>query len=359
MEAGLKSRCDIDLSFPLHGDNNPAAHLRAVADFMEAEGYGPEAYLAGPSVVDLEAQVAELLGKQDAMWCATGTLAQGVAARIHAEATGRKDILLHPTSHLELHEHHGYRHAHGLEARLYGDWHETLTADDLEPAACAFVELGQRHNGGALPDWEVLVAIKARARELGVKLHMDGARLWAARTFYDGRSLAEIADGFDTVYVSFYKDIGASGGAVLAGDAEVVEQARIWRGRLGGNLVSAWPMVPDALRLLDTRLAQMPDFVARARAIAAAVDDMDGLTVTPNPPHTNQMHVRLPCDRATAERARDAAAEATGVWLGNRFWHFEHDPVPALELTVGERALEAPLQSIVDALEVLGREASR
>ena len=363
-DPGLKARCDVDLSFPLHGDNSPAAHLRAVADFMEAEGLGPEAYLTGPSVQRLEEKCAALLGKPAAMWCPTGTLAQGIAARLHAEASGRSRILLHPTSHLELHESQGYAHAHGLEAGLIGEWSRPLEAADIEAghaqagAACAFIELGQRHNGGALPSWTELEAIKARAASLDLALHMDGARLWSARAHYDDRSYAEICAGFSSVYLSFYKDIGASGGAVLAGEADFIEAARIWNGRLGGRLVSAWPMVPDALRLLDKRLAQMPDFIDRAKAIGAALSGAPGVEITPDPPHTNMLHVRLPgLDVEAALAARDAAAERTGVWLGNRFWSFPEDPVPALEIAVGERALAAPLDRLTAALTALAEAA--
>ena len=84
------------------------------------------------------------------------------------------------------------------------------------------------------------------------------------------------------------------------------------------------------------------------------VGDQPGLSITPDPPQVNMMHVRLDCDVATAEAARDAAAEATGVWLGNRFWHFEHDPVPALEICVGERAFQADIMRIVEAIRAMG-----
>lgn len=355
MNAALKARCDLDLGFPFHNDGEPADRLERVAAFMRRANLGEEAYLTGDSVGRLESRIAELFGKPAAVWFPSGTMAQGVAARIHCAAAGDTRLGLHPTSHLALYEEDGHIHLHGLEPVMCGDWSRAMRPDDLpERAGCTFVELPQRHNGGAVPDWETLVAIKARAAELGQTLHMDGARIWSLPSAWPGHDWPEICDGFASVYASFYKDLGASGGAILAGEDDFVAEARLWLARLGGRLVSAWPMVPDALRVLEERLDKMPAFVARAREIAAGVGAVKGLTITPQTPPVNMMHVRLDCDVATAEAARDAAAEATGVWLGNRFWHFECDPVPALEITVGERLLAADPARIIAAIRAMG-----
>jgi len=360
IDARLRDSCEIHLGFPHHGMETAADHLRAVADFMDAQGFAAEMYLGGPMVAALEAKIAALLGKSAAMWCPTGTMAQGIAARIHAGATGRKSIQLHPTSHLELHEERGYQFAHGLEGALIGQWSSPLAAHDLQPgSACALIELPQRHNGGALPSWEDLQAIKARAETLDLPLHLDGARLWSTRPFYDDRSYAEICDGFASVYVSLYKDIGALGGAVLAGGEDFIAEARVWVARLGGRIVSPVPMVPDALRLLERRLELMPDFVARAGRLSAALSGIEGIAVTPDPPHVNMLHLRVPCDAATAERARDEAARQTGVWLGNRFWDLEGGAVCALEITAGEALLDIPDARLAEAVSVLARHIAR
>ena len=360
MTAALKARCDLDLGFPFHHEMAPADRLEAVAAWMRTEALGAEAYLTGPSVARLEARIAGMFGKPAAAWFPTGTMAQGVAARLHCQASGDTRLGLHPTSHLVLHEEDGHIHLHGLDPVMMGDWSRPLRAEDLPDAAgCAFIELPQRQNGGALPDRDELVAIKARAKALGLPLHMDGARIWCLPSAWPGQDLAAICDGFASVYASFYKDLGASGGAILAGETNFIDEARLWRARMGGRLVSAWPMVPDALRALDLRLPKMPAFVERARLIAAGLGAGDGLEITPDPPAVNTMHLRLACDVETAEAARDTAAEATGVWLGNGFWHFPHDPVPALELTIGERALDADPERIIAAIRAMAGHVAR
>lgn len=328
--------------------------LTAIRSFMADQQLHTEYLIQGTAVDQFEAKIARLFGKPAAMWCSTGTLAQGIAARIHSSNRPDQPLLLHRTSHLLLHEHEGYQHAHGLDAKVIGAWRKPVTADMLAAdAACAFVELPQRHSGGLLPTWEQLTELKQTAAQLEVPLHMDGARIWSCRPYYDNRSLAEIADGFDSIYVSLYKDIGAIGGALLIGEQGFIEQARIWRARLGGLLVEPWPMICDALRLLDRRLQQMPKFIARANELAALLKPMNTIKVDPQPPHTNLFHVLLSCSAEQAEAARDHAAKETGVWLASRFWDYESNEQCAMEITVGGNACDIPNEYFVDAVSLM------
>ncbi|WP_300528284.1 beta-eliminating lyase-related protein [Maricaulis sp.] len=356
----LRRACTVDLAYPYHPADTPAGRMRAVAEFMEAEGLNDDASLAGPAAQRLEGKIAELTGMEAAAWFPTGVMAQCAAAQIHAERTGSRTILLHPSSHLELHEEGGPRHLHHLDPRQIGRWGKPLQAEDLSAdAACAFVELPQRHDGGALPDWEALQALKARAAGLGLALHMDGARLWSCRPFYGNRSYAEIAEGFSSLYVSLYKDIGAPIGAVLAGSADFIRQARIWRVRMGGALVAPWPAVPDALRLLDKRLAQMPGFVARACALSKLFSGIEGITVEPSPAHTNMINLRLDCTGDMAREARDDVARVHGVWLGNNVWDLEGGRSVVLEITVGECAQLARDEVLLAAVKHLADQIAR
>jgi threonine aldolase len=360
MSSDLRRSCTIDLAYPYHQPDTPPQRLRAVADYMEAEGLDADASLNGPAAQRLEGKIAALTGMQAAAWFPTGVMAQCAAAQIHAEQSGSRRVLLHPSSHLELHEENAHQHLHSLDPEIIGRWGEPVRAEDLVPgAACAFVELPQRHDGGALPDWAALQALKDRAAELDLTLHMDGARLWSCRPFYDDRSYAEIVNGFASVYVSLYKDIGAPIGAVLAGSEDFIRQARTWRVRMGGALVAPWPAVPDALRLIDKRLEQMPGFIARAGELARAFSAIDGLSVEPSPAHTNMLNLRLDCTFDVAMAARDTVAREHGVWLTNRVWDLEGGRPVVLEITVGERIASADLDRIVAAVRSLAEAISR
>jgi threonine aldolase len=176
------------------------------------------------------------------------------------------------------------------------------------------LELPQREIGGLLPEWDDLVAQAAWTRERGIALHLDGARLWEAAPFYE-RSYAEIAGLFDSVYVSFYKGLGALAGAALAGDAELIAEARVWQRRHGGNVVTLHPFVVSAELALAERLSRIPAYRDHARALAAALATVDRIEIVPDPPQTPLFHILL---RGERERLADAAlsvAEERKVFL--------------------------------------------
>jgi threonine aldolase len=300
-----------------HGGPGPRERLHELADATGADERF-DRYGAGERIERLEGRIADLLGKEAAVFMPSGTMAQPIALRIWSERRGVGTVAFHPTCHLELHEERAYERLHGLHAKLVGDPNRLITLDDLEalrePVAALLLELPQREIGGLLPSWDDLCAQVAWARERAIALHMDGARLWEAQPFYD-RPHAELAGLFDSVYVSFYKGLGGIAGAALAGDAALVAEARVWQRRQGGNLVTLQPFVVAAELALDERLDRMPVHAAHARALAAALAEVDGLEVVPDPPQTPLFHVLLRGDR---ERLADAAlglAEERKVFL--------------------------------------------
>jgi threonine aldolase len=299
-----------------------------------AEGEEADAYGEGKLVADFEQEIAGLLGKEAAVFLPSGTMAQQIVLRIWSERTGHSTVAFHPTCHLELHEEKGYQRLHGLHARLVGDPHALLTLADLqgvaEPIAALLLELPQREIGGQLPLWEDLEVQTAWARGRGAAVHMDGARLWESAPFY-GRSYAEIAALFDTVYVSFYKGIGGVTGAALAGPADIVAEARVWQVRHGGRLRQVFPYVLSARANLRTRLPRFPHYHERAVEVARVLSAIPGITLTPDPPQAHMMHVYLHGnpERMSAEALAIAREERVLLFRGLRqtqlpgWWMFE------------------------------------
>ncbi len=251
-------------------------------------GVLPDMYGQGELINDFEQQVAALLGKPAAVFMPSGTLAQQIALRIHADRSHSLHVAFHPTCHLEIHEQKGYQLLHGVHGVLVGSPYHLMTLDDLnnvkEPLAALLLELPQREIGGQLPAWDELTAIVNWARERNIVLHLDGASLWECQPFYQ-RSYADIAALFDTVYVSFYKILGGITGAMLLGPEEVIAEARIWQRRQGGNLVRMFPFVLSARQGLETRLDQMGPYQVKAIEIAEALSALPEIEVMPNPPH--------------------------------------------------------------------------
>jgi threonine aldolase len=267
------------------------------------------------AVPRVEARIAELLGKPAAIMFPTGTMAQQVALRVHADRRGVRTVAFHPQCHLEVHEDKGYAAVHGLTAALVGDPFELITLSALaevrEPIAALLLELPQRDLGGQLPEWDDLVAQAEWARGAGAAVHMDGARLWEAQPFYD-RPHAEIAALFDTVYVSLYKGLMSISGAVLAGEVDVINHASVWRHRLGGDVTRNWPMAMLAERGLDELLPRMPEFADRARKLSALLSQIPGLHIVPDPPRTPMFHLHFDAPpQAVSAAAKELRAEST------------------------------------------------
>jgi threonine aldolase len=260
---------------------------------------GPDVYGTGELIESFEVEVAEMLGKEAAVFLPSGTMAQCIALRIWADRASSSQIAFHGTSHLQIHEQNAYHELYGLEAELIGDPRRVVSLADLqalerEPAA-VLLELPMREIGGQLPSWEELDGQSQWARQQGIALHMDGARLWQCPPHY-GRSLTEITALFDSVYVSFYKDIGGIAGSVLAGSVDFIDQAKMLIRRAGGNLYSLFPYVLAARAGMQRNLATLPDAVADAAWLAERFNDIQGLKTRPHLPPTNLFHLYMKGD---------------------------------------------------------------
>jgi threonine aldolase len=319
-------------------------------------GVDPDLYGDGGVVTRLEEYVAELLGKPAAVFLPSGTVAQAATLRVLADRRGRRTVLWHPYCHLAQHEGEAYARVHQLVGRSIGKPESVLTLGDLEgvaePVAAVLWELPQRDLGGQIPAWDELTAQVAWARERDAATHLDGARLWEATAGYE-RSPAEIAALFDTVYVSFYKGVGALPGCCVAGPAAVVDEVREWRGRLGGTLFAMWPGAASALNLLPGALAEMPARMDHALAIADAVAALPSVRVLPDPPQTPMMHFLL---SVAEERYRENAKRITtetGLWVWPRAVETGDPAVVRVELTVGRATLEHKPEFVAATLAAL------
>jgi threonine aldolase len=329
----------------------PATLLAAIPPDVVPDTYGD-----GGVVAALERYLAELLGKPAAVFLPSGTMAQGATLRVHADRRASRTVLWHPQCHLDQHEGQAHARLHRLLGRPVGSPHRLIELADLtevaEPIAALLLELPQRDLGGQLPAWAELDEQLGWARGRGAAVHLDGARLWEAAAGY-GRAPAEIAALFDTVYVSFYKGIGALPGCCVAGPVEDVAEVREWRRRLGGTLHGLWPAAASAFSLLPERLAEMPARLAHARAIAAALADVAGIGVLPNPPQAPMMHLlfRVPADRF-AVRAR-RLAEQDGIWVWPEATLTGDPAVVRCELSVGRATCQLSPARIAEILASL------
>lgn len=310
--------------------------VREIADnplsLLPNDNYGQGGFLG-----KFESGMAEFLGKEAAVFMPSGTMAQPIALRIWADQAGVRTVAFHPTCHLQLHEQMAYRELHGLNAVLLGGADRLFTLADLqavkEPVSTLLIELPQREIGGQLPAWEDLVQICDAARARGMRLHLDGARLWECAPYY-GRSYAEIVGLFDSAYVSFYKILDALPGALLTGPKPFIDEARVWQRRQGGNLQQLATSAISAKIGLDRHLPRIPEYVAKAQEIAAVLRTFDRIQVVPEHPPTNLMHLHFQGNREALLQAALRIAEEDQVGLF--FWLREN---ASTEISVSEGAL--------------------
>mmetsp|Transcript_33 Transcript_33/g.74 ORF Transcript_33/g.74 Transcript_33/m.74 type:complete len:581 (+) Transcript_33:136-1878(+) len=246
-----------------------------------------------------ESELAHHFGKEDAVFCVSGGMAQSIALMIHSE-TNKTNIeklgdycpsfACHPTSHVTLHENNAYSELLKMEAMILGlEGSENYDPERLKIKGCfgmeplrlsqvqkmfhayderenpdsssekfmlsypnkvplgkthvstIMLELPHREIGGKLTPWEEVEGISCLCQDRGVRFHCDGARIFEASVGYGHETLQQTARPFDTIYISFYKGLGALSGAMLLGDTEFCTKARVWMRRMGGNLYTLLP----------------------------------------------------------------------------------------------------------------------
>ena len=312
-----------------------AAMRRAMA---EAE-VGDDERDGDPTTQALERRVAELLGKEAALFFPSGVMANQAAIGLFA---GRgTEVMLDVDAHIVEGEIAGVAALSGAQVfPVHGAVGVMQASDlrrDLRPQSRyapmpSLVCVENTHNtaGGRVMPLSELRAIRAVATERGLPIHMDGARLWNA-SVASGTSLAEFGDCVDTVMVAFSKGLGAPIGAALAGTNEAMTRAWTLRKLFGGAMRQSGVIAAAALYGLDHHMDRLATDHENARTLARLIDGADGVRVIP--PDTNIVMIDLAAGDTAIRVA--AAAEREGVrvaqWTPTRVRMVTHLDVSAAE----------------------------
>jgi threonine aldolase len=330
--------------------------LQEVLDFQKDHSIVPDRYGVSPFIESFQNEIAELCGFEAGLFMPTGTMAQQIALRIYADWKNNTHVTFHKTSHLELHEHQSYKHLHHLKAHLLGEYQKVLCQEDLKdlpPISAFLLELPQREIGGDLPSWEEWQGIKANiVKEKEAYLHLDGARLWECQPYYQ-KSYSEICEGFHSAYVSFYKGLGALGGAMLLGDKKFIKEADVWMRRHGGKLYQFFPYVISAKINFDKRISKIPHYHQKAKSvfeeIIKSVDlSKGGFAFNPDTPKVNFFHIHSHLPQEKMNAALKSYAETSGFQPFLAFMTSYRDGYESFaEFTVGDNTLPFSDQEVV------------
>ncbi len=306
-----------------------------------------------PTTLRLERRVAELLGKERALFFPSGVMANQAAVNLHARPG--TEVILDQDAHIIHWEMAGVAGLSGAQIRPVAPSGIVATADDMRryvrPRARhmtspSLVCVENTHNGagGKIVPLSEMRAIRAFATELGLPVHMDGARLWNA-SVASGVPLQDFAACADTVMVAFSKGLGAPIGAAVAASGPAIDALWGIRKRFGGAMRQSGIIAAGALYGLEHNRSQLAQDHANARAFAGIVEGAGGATVVA--PDTNIVMVDLPHGRQAAPLVQACAAAGVLLsgWSATRIRAVTH--------------LDVTADQVRTAAEVLARELAR
>jgi threonine aldolase len=318
----------------------PTDAMRAA---MAAAPVGDDQYGEDPTTNRLQVRMAELLGKEAALWVPTGTMANQVALRVLTRPGD--EVIASRESHAAWHESGGAAanagvQIHEIGARGVFNTEEMLTA--IKPRTfpifpnTTLVEIENTHNraGGVVVPQLEINRICAAARERGLATFLDGARLWNA-SIASGLPPAELAQPFDLVAVAFSKGLGAPGGSLLAGTKALIQSAARQRLRMGGAMRQNGIFAAAALYGLDHHLARLAEDHANARSFAERLAAGAPVQLNPESVQTNIVVFHLPVNLPLDAPALVARAREQGVLL-NAFAQRTVRAVTHLDVDAGQ-----------------------
>jgi len=268
----------------------------AMKEVMMAAEVGDEQHGSDPSVRALCEKSAALLGKEAAVFLPSGTMCNVIAILVHCQKG--QEVIAHETSHILTSE--GGTHAalagvqintlHGPGGTFDGDTlRDAIRLKSRHAPEQSLLSLEQTANIGGGTVWPMsqLSEVIAIAREQNLAVHVDGARLMNA-VVASNNSARAYGDLVDSIWIDFTKGLGAPLGAVLAGDADFIDQAWRWKQRLGGAMRQAGLCAAGCIYSLDHHVKRLADDHANARHLAEQIGKLDGVVV--DQPQTNLVY---------------------------------------------------------------------
>jgi threonine aldolase len=303
---------------------NPKEYAGVLAEITASGDLEPDYYSNGGVVDELERRMAEILGKERAVFLPTGTLANHLAVRLLCEDHGGRRVVTQTESHLANDAGDDCETLAGLRVVTVAPGEAAFTLEQVE-AEHARAEAGRvkvgigaisvespvRRKLGSVFDFGELSRISNWARSEGIGLHLDGARLFMAAA-YTGIQVERWADLFDTVYVSLWKYFNAGSGAVLAGPSDLLDGLFHSRRMYGGSLVRGWVYAAVALHYLDGFEDRFRRGVAVSEELFSNLENHSKLAIRSIPQGSNVFILDVKGTDPAIFRDR---MMSSGVWL--------------------------------------------
>jgi threonine aldolase len=304
-----------------------------------------------PTVNRLQECVAELLGKEAALFLPSGTMCNAISFRLHIDKAG-DEAILHESAHPIIAEAGGPAAISGAMLKPLPSPTGIFSAEQVEASIrpidrymprsrLVSVEQTTNMGGGRVWPQDALRAVADVAKRHDMRTHMDGARLMNA-VVASGVPAAQHADGYDTAWVDFTKGLGAGVGACMAASAELIEEAWRYKQMWGGSMRQAGSIAAAGLYALDNNVERLAEDHENARALADGLAQIPGVEIDPGTVETNIVIFRVP-DAGGLIKALAGEVELSGPVNGDRVRAVTH-------MDVDRAGIDAALQKIAAAL---------
>ena len=301
---------------------------------MAAAVVGDDVLGDDPTVIELQNRIAEMLGKEAALFVPSGTMSNAVA--IKSQTKPGDEIVTHRKSHIYMYEAGGYAVLAGCSISLVEGERGQMSPEDVQRAIrkvagsdshypeCTLICVENTANvgGGSIYDQDTLDAICEVAHKNDCRAHMDGARMFNA-IVASGTNPARMVRDFDTISICLSKGLGAPIGSVLVGDAATIAEAHRWRKMFGGGMRQSGILAAAGLYALENNIDRLGEDHARARRLAEALDAMEAYSIDLGAVQSNMVYINCKKDGAKtlvnslAERGVDVLDLEQGVDYGD------------------------------------------
>ncbi|CAI8264688.1 MAG: L-allo-threonine aldolase [Methanobacteriota archaeon] len=272
-----------------------------------------------PTIIQLQNKIADLLGKEDALFVPSGTMSNAIAIRAHTNPGD--EIVTESTSHIYIYEGGGYAALSGCSVALVPGELGIMKPSDVEKAirkgdgslghfpngSLVCVENTSNRGGGTCYPQEILDAIAKVAHDNDCAAHMDGARLFNA-AIATGTNPARMVRDYDSISICLSKGLGAPIGSILVGNSKFIRLAHRWRKMFGGGMRQAGVIAAAGLYALENNISRLVEDHNRAKRLASSINELEMFSVNLDGVQTNMVYIKV-LGKTNAEKVVEKLSE--------------------------------------------------
>jgi len=332
---------------------SPQEYLEKLNEINKKKPIEPDFYGSGGTTKLIEEEFAKITGKEKAIFLPTGTMANQLAIKLLNENNTK--VIVPENSHIFRDEADAAQSVHNKRLIPVGKGKSYFDITDLKNEidytnnnevfksglGTVVIENPVRRADGTFVPIDVIKNISKYCKENNYKMHLDGARIHIASAF-NKISLLEYASYFDTVYISLYKYLNAAGGAMLCGDAKIIDQISHQIKILGGTIYKSWNYTSMALHYLEGINERWSEVVMKSEKLITALNQLNGISITGFNNGTNIYALTL---------SNDISLKKLAVFLYNEhnIWLGRANDKGIVKFTVNESLLTRDNKDILDA----------